>query len=105
MQRGHYGASEFSGDKKEKGGAQVSPFKRKPGRPKGSTKKKKDHQGEENRAPGGDIVIGNSRDVGMIEKEKSSEATGFNGEGNENNPVEAKHILGAGQRFEGSVGN
>ncbi|KAJ6340649.1 hypothetical protein OIU77_008417 [Salix suchowensis] len=75
-------SSEFGGD--DKGGAEVSPVKRKRGRPKGSTKKKNDPRGQVKLGLGGDNVIGNGSDVGMIEMEiMFSETSGVDGEGNE----------------------
>jgi lysine-specific demethylase 3 len=96
-------SSEFGGD--DNGGAEVSPVKRKRGRPKGLTKKKNDPRGQVKLGLGGDNVIGNGSAVGMIEMEMFSETSGVNGEGNENNPVEDKQILGAGECIERSVGN
>jgi lysine-specific demethylase 3 len=96
-------SSEFGSD--DNGGAEVSPVKRKRGRPKGLTKKKNDPRGQIKLGLGGDNVIGNGSDVGMIEMEMFSETSGVNGEGNENNPVEDKQILGAGECIERSVGN
>ncbi|KAJ6677359.1 JMJC DOMAIN-CONTAINING HISTONE DEMETHYLATION PROTEIN [Salix viminalis] len=75
-------SSEFGGD--DKGGAEVFPVKRKRGRPKGSTKKKNDPRGQVKLGLGGDNVIGNGSDVGMIEMEiMFSETSGVDGEGNE----------------------
>ncbi|KAG6735723.1 hypothetical protein POTOM_061626 [Populus tomentosa] len=96
-------SSEFGGD--DKGGAEVSPVKRKRGRPKGLTKKKNDPRGQVKLGLGGDNVIGNGSDVGMIEMEMFSETSGVNGEGNGNNSVEDKQILGAVECIERSVGN
>ncbi|KAJ6969661.1 hypothetical protein NC653_034252 [Populus alba x Populus x berolinensis] len=91
-------SSEFGGDDK---GGEVSPVKRKRGRPKGLTKKKNDPRGQVKLGLGGDNVIGNGSDVGMIEMEMFSETSGVNGEGNRNNSVEDKQILGS--ESEGSM--
>ncbi|CAK7324181.1 unnamed protein product [Dovyalis caffra] len=86
------GSIEFGGNNKV--GGEVFPVRRKQGRAKGSAQKKKDPQGEVNHGVGGDNMISNGR----IVKEMCSEATGINGDGNEN-----KQILGDGECIEGLV--